>query len=181
MHDIETDNGLDRLLNMMKYSRSYRASITKAVTASLAVIALLAGFALVTTTNAIADGPGPITVLGYVYDNMGDPLEAASVVVTNEDTLATDSTTTDEFGYYQIDFEAAQMNVGDTVRVDTSYSGAPATDDIVLTSDMFASGYAQIDVHYLTEIPEFGSFFGVLLVSIALGVVALSSSRRKRT
>jgi hypothetical protein len=180
MHDIGTDNGLDRLLIMMKCSKSYGASITKAVATSLAVIALLAGFALVSTTNAIAEGPGPITVLGYVYDNMGDPLEGASVVVTNEDTLATDSTTTDEFGFYQIDFDAAQMNIDDTVRVDTTYSGAPATNNTVLTSDMFVSGYAQVDVHYLTEIPEFGSLFGVLLVSIMIGAVALLSSRRKR-
>ena len=166
-------------MRVMRYLASYRARVVRNAAVPLLAVGMLLTLAVVSTTNATA-GTGPLTILGYVYDNMGNPLEGASVVVTNEDTSATFSTSTDESGYYQDDFESNQWYVGDRVRVDVTYMSAEATNYTDITEDHSADSFAQVDVHYLTEIPEFGSFVGVVVASIAIGTVALFSMRKRK-
>ena len=170
------------MMMMIDCPKTLCAPMVKAMTMSFAVIGLLVGCVLMSTTNATA-ATGPLTVYGTVYDNMGYPLEGASVVITIVETAASRSTTTDESGFYTCaadEFAAGDYDEGDTIQVVATYNSVEATNSTAVTALMEGNGIAGMDVHYLTEIPEFGSLFGVLLVSIALGVVALSSSRRKR-
>ena len=76
--------------------------------------------------------------------------------------------------------ESNEWYIGDRLRVDVTYMGAEATNYTDITQEISDLSYAQVDVHYLTEIPEFGSFAGVVVASIAIGTVALFSMRKKR-
>lgn len=166
----------------MDRSVTFCTPIVKALAMTFAVVALLVGAMLVSTTNASA-ATGPLTVYGYVYDNLGDPLEGATVVITIVATAESRSTTTDENGFYTNaadEFESGDYDVGDTIQVVSTYNSVEATNSEEVTEDMEEFGLAQVDVHYLTEIPEFGSFAGVVVASIAVGAVAMLSMRKRR-
>ena len=77
--------------------------------------------------------------------------------------------------------EDAEYDVGHTIRVDVTYNSVPTSESVIVTTTMETTGLAQVDVHYLTEIPEFGSFAGVAVASIAVGAIAMLSMRKRKS
>lgn len=118
-------------------------------------------------------------VQGYVYDSLDIPLDGASVKVemVNKTTLlvtATETTTTGSDGFYGVTFDISSVwEVGDTILVTATYnlneqSNQAFADDV---------GFQQIDVHFGTVIPEFGSLFGPVVAVVAIACLVRFRSR----
>jgi hypothetical protein len=125
----------------------------------------------------VAAGPADLTVYGWVTDSAGDPIEGADVLVevlagTNPQL----TTTTDSDGFYQVDFDMADWQIGDTVQTTASYGGDEESGTQVADS----STVVNIDIQFATAIPEFGSLTGVLVTMGIIGVIATVSMRRKK-
>ena len=118
---------------------------------------------------------GPLTVYGYVYDFYGQPVEGASVVVTDTRTHVSVGGTTDSDGLYQAspEFSTSEYDLGDTLEVVANYDSHIQSTSDVVTQEMIDMGLAQIDVHYTYEIPEFGSVIGYAVAGILVGMVAV--------
>ena len=126
----------------------------------------------------VAAGPLNLTVYGYVFDNGAQPLEGAGVVVeVQAGTYPSLSTTTDSDGFYVVEFDLGDWQIGDTVRTTVTYSSYQEYDEAV--TDEY--GTVQIDITFAYAIPEFGSFFGVVVATVLMGSVAVISMRRQRT
>ena len=149
--------------------------------ASLMVIAI-ASFVLVTTMIPIKASAATIVnldVYGYVIDSAGYRLEGAAVSVSVT-TGGTGSDTTDSDGRYYVSIDPGQWDLGDTVTVTAVYNSDSKINQTVIDQDMYDIAMVEVWVQYEYAIPEFGSYFGVVVVGVTLGAVALLSTRRKR-
>ena len=152
---------------------SLRQFRTVTVIAAFMIIGLAAVPLIADNASA---GPGPLVVYGYVYDSGGTPVEGAGVVVEVLESGATLSDTTDSLGRYDVSFTLSDWDVGDTVETTATF-GSLVDSEIAVAS--FAT--LQIDVTFAYAIPEFGSFFGVVVATVLMGSVAVISMRRQRT
>jgi hypothetical protein len=146
------------------------------VLSAVTALAVLASFSLF--SSPVAAGSADLTVYGWVTDSNGDPVEGADILIevlagTNPQL----TTTTDSDGFYQVDFDMADWQIGDTVRTTATYGAAPPESN---TGVADATTMLNIDVQFTTEIPEFGSLTGVLVTMVIIGVVATVSMRRKK-
>jgi hypothetical protein len=133
------------------------------------LVALVAIVAIVGhVARPAVSGPVNLTVYGFVKDNAGNPVDGAGVVVTDVQTTASQATTTDSSGFYIVEFDLAQWNVGDTIRVVATFNSVQE-ENTTTASDL---GTEQVDINYTTEIPEFGSVAGSLVAVIAVAGVA---------
>ena len=142
---------------------------------------LLAGLVsavLMFASPPVAAGPANLTVYGYVYDNAAQPLEGAGVVVeVRAGTFPSESAITDSDGYYQVDFDYTLWQIGDTIRTTATYGSYQEFEEAPAEADTLM----QIDITFSYEIPEFGSFVGVVVATVLMGSVAVISMRRQRT
>lgn len=124
-----------------------------------------------------AAGPANLTVIGYVYDNAGTPLEGADILVeVRAGSFPTRSATTDEDGFYLVDFDLADWQIGDTVRTTATYNTVEEFEEGVADG----STVVNLDIHFAFEIPEFGSLLGVLAATMLMGTIAVFSVRRRK-
>ncbi len=145
--------------------------------AIVTVFAALVFVSLMSMSGPAAAGPANLTVYGWVYDSAGDPINGAGIVVeVRAGTFPTTSTTTDSDGFYMVDFDDAVWNIGDTVRTTATYDTVEEWAEVPAEADTTV----QIDIHFAFEIPEFGSFPGVIIATVLVGSVALMSMRRRR-
>ena len=148
---------------------------------ALVAFGLLAGLVsavLMFASPPVAAGPANLTVYGYVYDNGAQPLEGAGVVVeVLAGTFPSESATTDVDGFYMVEFDLADWQIGDTVRTTVTYSSNQEYEEAPAEADTTM----QIDVTFSYAIPEFGSFAGVVVATVLMGSVAIISMRRQRT
>lgn len=158
-----------------------RSSIWKPLAVVLAIGALLlVPMAAISLNDAHTLAvTGPLTVVGYVYDLSGQPLQGANVVVTVDRTGATSSGVTGSDGSYQAspDFSTSEYDIGDTIRVVANYNSNEEVNTSTVLEDL---GLLQIDVHYTYEVPEFGTILGFLVATVLVGMIAIYSvSKRK--
>ena len=145
--------------------------------AVVTVFAALVFVSLMSMSGPAAAGPLNLTVYGWVYDSGGLPIEGADIVVeVRAGTFPSEASTTDSDGFYQVEFDLADWNVGDTVRTTATYNAQQEYDEAIAD----AGSTVGIDIHFTFEIPEFGSFPGVVIATVLVGSVALMSIRRRR-
>jgi hypothetical protein len=150
----------------------FRSLTILAVTAVTIVMASLS-FSSVPASAELFD----LVIYGHVYDSNGDPIEGADVLVENMDTVCTPLTDiTDSLGRYDVSFNANDWVEGDTIKTTATYEGTPESATGV--ADELAT--LEIDIHFTTAIPEFGSLTGVLVTMGIVGVIATVSMRRKK-
>ena len=139
---------------------------------------MFVAFALVLTPSQVsAAEDAPLTVYGYVTDAGGAPVEGAGILVENLDqTVSAQSTTTDEDGFYTVDFPMADWTEGDLIRTTATF-GTPESAQDYAPSGIVA--ILQIDVQFSFAIPEFGSAIGVLIASVVIGAIAVYKVRKK--
>ena len=139
---------------------------------------MFVAFALVLPPSQVsASEIAPLSVLGYVTDSGGIPVEGADILVENLDqTVSDQSTTTDEDGFYTVDFPMADWTEGDLIRTTATF-GTPESAQDNAPSGMIAM--MQIDVQFSFAIPEFGSAIGVLVASVVIGAIAVYKVRKK--
>jgi len=110
-------------------------------------------------------------VRGYVKDSAGRVLIGATVTVNILDGApsprATLVDTTDDSGWYHVEFNPGDWDVGNTIQVISSYEGDQRTVEQSATLNIIQ----QIDVTYPYEISQFGSWMGFALAGALVAVV----------
>ena len=138
----------------------------------LSVIAV-AFVAMLLSTSFVSAGPGPKAVRGYIRDNMGNPVQGASVLVeivapdSHVRTSGTDTSISN--GFYSVLFGNFEWEVGDTLRVTSTYH----SDSRVNSTNATSAPIQYVNVTYPYEIPQFGSWVGFAAAGGILAVVAL--------
>jgi hypothetical protein len=178
------------LSNCDAYKTSVRIRVEIVVRSNrrIAVFGLSSFFVLsilaVTLLGSISTmaGIGPKAVQGYVYDNAGNLLGGATVTVVIidktthlvRDTL-TDTTGLD--GYYSVSFAPDKWDIGDTIRARaTSGSVQSEANETLATADE----YQNLDIHFTTAIPQFGSVLGFGVAAALVCAVGLAFVSRQR-
>ena len=161
-----------------------RTSSSRCLSLALMVAFVSLFLMLSVPRSATATGTSSLTIWGYVLDVGDNPVSGASVTVLIVETSAT-STDPDgsaSNGAYQIDpeFDPSEYSIGNTIRVTAVSSLGTKIVETPVTSDMDTTGLGQVDVKYTTAIPEFGSMYGVLISTFAIGVVVVVVLGRKR-
>lgn len=132
-------------------------------------------------------GDGPKTVLGYVYDQNGDPIPGANVTINMRrpdnsirSTLWYDATDSD--GFYSVtffDLGGSPWEIGDTIEVIALYGADSASNTTIATpSNDYPVQYVNVTIAII--IPEFGFFgsFSVLVMSMTV-VATFMIARQK--
>ena len=159
---------------------------------SIPVAILACALTVVISSNSLsvaADPPPPpgFFIFGFVYDENGDPLEGAFVVVDvyDQDTEEfkasgqSDIYPTEADGYYEVtSIDSSLLEVGDDIEVTATVGSIEQKNWSVVPSYIFVI----IDVHFTTAIPQFGSLLGFAVAAGAVCVVGVAfvSLRRKR-
>ena len=133
------------------------------------VLLTMVGMAFDSASRPAFSGIGNYTVVGYVTDSAGRPVEGADVAVTIEQTSTTLHCVTGTDGFYQVEFSESEWNDNDDITVVATFGGQ-ATETGVCDQD---TTYSQIDVQFTFEIPEFGSSLGFLVAIVSLAGMAL--------
>jgi hypothetical protein len=147
---------------------------------SFFVLSILA-VALLGSMSAMA-GLGPKVVQGYVYDNAGNKLGGATVtvVVMNSTTHLvrdTQTDTTGSDGYYMVSFDPNKWDIGDTIRARATSGSVQSDANQTIANE---SGAQDLDVHFKTAIPQFGSVLGFCVAAGLVCAVGLAFVSRRR-
>jgi hypothetical protein len=138
----------------------------------ISVIAV-AFVAMLLSASFVSAGPGPKTVRGYIKDNMGNPVEGASVLVeivapdSHVRTSGTDTSISN--GLYSVMFGPFDWELGDTLRVTSTYNSDSRVGSAVANS----TPIQYVNITYPYEIPQFGSWAGFAVAGGILAVVAV--------
>ena len=133
------------------------------------IVASMAILALSSRVSALDN----LIVTGTVYDEAGNPLDGAHVVVT--DTTTSYSDVYDSFGggIYFVTIPDGSFGVGDTIEVFATYGEDQSpTNTSQVTAEMIISGM-EVDVHFGTAIPQLGSSFGIAIAAGLVGLIAV--------
>ena|GEM_PF-4311295 len=109
-------------------------------------------------------------VSGMIRDAGGRPIEGVGVVVVLLDgatVVATGVAETDAEGTYEVTFEWLEWDVGYTIEVTANYGGNEEANTTVADS----TPAQEVNITYGFEIPQFGSFAGLLLAILLVGAV----------
>jgi len=132
-------------------------------------------------SETVSAGSGPKIIYGYVYDVEGNPYDGVTVTVSvwnNVDAKTTRIIDTYAGGFYDVTFDEGSMwDVGKQVEV-IADDGIAAP--ITVTDTLDAFGDQQVDIHYDTAIPQFGSAIGVFLAAGIVGAIAVVALPRRR-
>lgn len=112
----------------------------------------------------------PLIVSGTVYDEAGNPLDGADVVVTDLITAASDSFVTIAGGFYVGVINVGSWDIGDTIQVAVTAPGGAQTSR---TGPANESGDIVLNVHFPTAIPQLGGPVGLAIAAGLVGVVAV--------
>ena len=141
------------------------------------VFCILLSF-IVISPSIVTAADHPKTVRGYIWDNVGNELEGASVTINIKDgetVVSTDSDTADSDGFYSVVFFSPEWDIGNTIEVIANYL---STEEInSTTADDSVVQY--VNVSYSFEIPEFGSMAGFLASAGVIGIVGWAAIRKK--
>jgi hypothetical protein len=157
----------------------------RARSARFAVVMTTVALALVTSALMASDGAlaaiGPKQVKGYIWDNVGNPVEGAQVTVnilaqSDSSIRATLSEDSNAIGYYSMSFAMGEWDEGDMIEVLATYDSIQEPNSTVATD--YPSQW--VNVSFKFEIPEFGSYLGLLIAGGAIGIVGIAVVSMKR-
>ncbi len=168
----------------VKTTRSYSGIFRKlpAVLISLSALLLVV---MMFSANLASAGPGPKSVRGYIWDNMGNRVEGAHVLVEiinpgNGQVKISDTFDSDSNGFYSVMFGPFDWEVGDTIKVTATYNSVPRSN----TTSADANAIQFVDVTFPFEIPQMGGGWLGLLVSggavAAVALVIMGMPKKKR-
>lgn len=131
---------------------------------------------LLLASHSVSAG-GPKTIQGYVYDESGQKFggskiaQATVVIKTPGGTiLQTLTDATDANGQYRVVLDPFNWNTGDTIEAFATYNSVQS---LTNTTTCTVSPLQNVDIHYETAIPQFGSIVGSVLASVFVGSVAV--------
>ena len=167
----------------MKMESSRRKRIP-GITVIVAVAVLL--MAVLASSSQTSAGDGLKIVRGWIWDDAGNNVTGASVVVNiiapDTSTRATDSELSDADGWYSITFGPSDWEIGDTIQVICTYESSQEDEEIAAISSA-GSPYQYVNITFPFEIPQFGSLLGTMITVGAVGAVGaifvVYSKRRK--
>ena len=142
-----------------------------AVAIALCVVAAVA----MLLSSGYVSAAGPKVIRGYTWDNAARPLEGTSVVVEVRDASEvlrhTESTTTDETGFYSFTMSSfdGDWADGDTFNIIATYSGNQKTESLLDDG----TALQWINVTFPFEIPQFGSLLGFSVAAGGIGLIAM--------
>jgi len=147
----------------------------------MTLVALTVCMAVALLSTSVNAGTWPYSIYGYVYDEDGFIIVGATVSVSvwnnaNEKTTLPDQVT-DGDGFYECAFDDGSIwDPGKPVEVtvDTGTKQKTVTDTLVAGPDM------QIDVHFETAIPQFGTITGFAVAAGLVGIIAIMIPARVR-
>jgi hypothetical protein len=129
---------------------------------------VLVGLILLISCATFAEaGVGPKIVQGYVKDVDGNPLAGIPVAVMIN--THSDSTTTDEDGYYMITFPYDVWSIGDKINVSVVINSQTMSKEITANDQP----YQCVNFQESVAIPEFGSNNSVVLILVAIIVLLI--------
>jgi len=132
------------------------------------VVASMAFLALSSNVSALAN----LLVTGIVYDEAGDPLDGAHVVVTDITTSYSESYDSFGGGVYIVTIPDGSWGVGDIIEVVATFGEDQATNTSITTAEMEIEGM-EVDVHFGTAIPQLGSSVGMAIAAGLVGLIAV--------
>ena len=146
--------------------------------AYIAIFAIAPLLAVSGQTSAGA-GDGPKNVWGYVYDQLGTPLDGITVTVTIKDPGSNPRATLTNIsfagGFYTVTFPESDWYVGDTIYVNATYGSEPATN----STSIGGPGNQRVDLWFGFTIPEFGAGM-TALTAISVTIIVGGSIRRRK-
>jgi len=147
---------------------------------SFFVLSILA-VALLGSMSAMA-GIGVKPVMGTVYDNAGNLLGGATVtvVIIDKNTSVVRDTlteTTGSDGIYMVTFPADKWDIGDTIRARATYGSVQSEANQTIANE---SATQDLDIHFKTAIPQFGSVLGFCVAAGLVCAVGLAFVSRRR-
>jgi len=140
----------------------------------LMLCSVFASIAVLALSSTVSAAPfGPLIVSGIVYDEAGDPLDGAHVVVTDTNTLVSETYDTGSDGFYYVSISGqGGWDVGDTIEVVATFGEDQATNTSEATAQMEIDGM-EVDVHFGTAIPQLGSSVGIAIAAGLVGLIAV--------
>lgn len=137
----------------------------------IAMLLLLASLMVPTSAKAATHTKD---VRGFVYDADYRKIPGASVSVTmlNPGNPVTKSEPSDSTGWFNIQFLAAEWDVGVTIRVVATYSSQQSDPNETTANDIIFQWCNATAFEF--EIPQFGSAAGLLVTAGIIGVVAVT-------
>jgi hypothetical protein len=133
-------------------------------------------------SSGLVSAAGPKVIRGYTWDNAARPLEGTDVVIEVWTPLSvlrhTESTTTDETGFYSFTMSSfdGDWSDGDTFKIIATYSGNQRTESLLDDG----SALQWINVTFPFEIPQFGSLLGFSVAAGGIGLVAMVFVARRK-
>jgi hypothetical protein len=132
-------------------------------------------------SNVAIAATGPKIVRGYIWDDAGRLVEGAEVTInmlaqSDSSVRATYSETTPATGYYSVTFDMGEWDIGDMIQVIATFDSKQEPNSTVATS----VGPQWVNVSFDFEIPEFGSYLGLLIAGGAIGIVGIAVVSMKR-
>ena len=138
-----------------------------------AMLFALAMFMVPATTQAATHTKD---VRGYVYDAQYRTIEGADVTVTmfisESNPRTVHSELSNAAGYYNLQFQDAEWEIGDTIQVIATFSGQQSDPNETAATNAFYQWLNATAFEF--EIPQFGSTVGLLLTVGIIGVVAVT-------
>jgi hypothetical protein len=117
-----------------------------------------------------------------VYDNAGNKLGGATVTVvvmntTTHSVRDTQTDTTGSDGYYMVSFDPSKWDIGDTIRARATSGSVQSDANQTIANE---SATQDLDIHFKTAIPQFGSVLGFCVAAGLVCAVGLAFVSRRR-
>ena len=144
------------------------------------VVTVIFAVGMLLAPAMVSAASGPKAVAGYVWDNAGNNITGASITVNIRNLTnvikATQSDTTDSDGYYAVTFQPADWEIGYTIETISTYNSIQETNSTTATNYPFQF----VNISYPFEIPELGSWVGLVIAGGFLGAVAVVMLTRRK-
>jgi len=131
-------------------------------------------------TEPVSAASGPKVIYGYVYDVDGNLYDGVTITVSvwnNANSKTTVVEVTADGGFYEAVFnDGSSWDIGKQYQVIADDGIGP---QIPKTGTLDALGDQQVDIHYDTAIPQFGSALGFALSAGIIGAVAVVAVSRR--
>jgi len=149
-------------------------SKVKPVLIALTFMAMLIALAVLMVPATTEAATHTKDVRGYAYDHAYRPIPGASISVTvlNPGNPVTKSEPTDGTGWYNIQFLASEWDEGVTIQVIATYNSVQSDENTTVATNGFVQWLNATAFEF--EIPQFGSYFGLLVTAGIIGVVAVT-------